>query len=535
MTLRTVVVAVLLLAVTAADVGAQKPPPRSRGSSEPSSGSKRESGVDRTGGGARVRSNTEATTHGDGDAQGLRARPNEGQPPGANQPAAASNQKGAGSKGKAESTTGAKPANEPGTRARSGGSEGSGARVARPAELQETVEALRTSTGAVEPAAQAKLMAALPEVRAGTAAEVNKLAADVLGVARESVVSKLIGAEPGAVGQRGATGARVYLILEKLPDGKERPISAVKIFPRTAEQRREFAGELSALDRLNKLPAIKGQGVVSAQAAAKTAQGHGVLFMSAAPGRSLDAMLLSLGRGEISLDPVLTAFRRNGEALARLHLATSRSDKPSSPALEAMTRDLKTKFAEIQKLVATSKDPQVVRLAADLRAAPPQVQPLIDGVMKNPGASAIVHGDFHPGNVFYDQTSDRITLIDAARVHDSIDQAGQGILSPARDVASGAASIEVFASNPEYHVAPAQRAQIKAAFRDGYDKTAAQGVFSQEALAFHQARYAASRLRDSLVGEPGSDHALRLEGAIHEFRAAFGVRPTGEPPGTAPR
>ena len=166
--------------------------------------------------------------------------------------------------------------------------------AAERAQLQATIEALRTPTGAVDPAARARLLAQLPTVQATTAAQVEDLAARMLNIPREQITSRLIG-EGGVVGQQGATGARVHIIFNTPPGGTPTPISAVKIFPSTAGQVNEFAGELSALDRLNQIPEIPGQGVVSTQGAARTAAGEGVLLMTAAPGESIDDLMIAFG------------------------------------------------------------------------------------------------------------------------------------------------------------------------------------------------------------------------------------------------
>ena len=376
------------------------------------------------------------------------------------------------------------------------------------------LEDLRTATGAVDPAARMRLLEQIPTVQAANAAEVEVLASRTLGVPREQIRARLVGGGPG---QQGATGARVYEIFHTPPGGQETMVSAVKIFPNTPSQAEEFAGELSGLRRLNQ-ETIAKQGAVSALGVGKTTAGEGVLVMTAARGQSIDSLILALGRGEISIDVVRAACRRNGEALARLHTATARATPASTAAIEELTRNFGGTFAELATAVARSTNPAVRGL--NMTAARAQVNPLIAGLERNPGASAVVHGDFHPGNVFYDQASGQITFIDASRVHHSIDRTGAAILSPARDVASFESALEVFASKPAYGVDRAAREQLQRAFREGYASAVAENGFTREALAFHRARYVTARLKDALTSP---EQAGRLEGALREFRAAFGL------------
>ena len=191
---------------------------------------------------------------------------------------------------------------------------------------------------------------------------------------------------------------------------------------------------------------------------------------------------------------VTTAFRREGEALARLHMATASATAPSAAATAEMIGDLETQFAQLQQRVASSTQSRsggaqrrngssgTTRRSAHHRgrAAPWGVD---DRPRRFPSRQRVLRPGQRPDHLHRCVTCS------------PVDRSSRpGDLSPARDVATGRASIEVFASNPNYGVTGPQRAQFQAAFSEGYANTVAQNAFTPEALAFHQARYAVRRL-----------------------------------------
>jgi hypothetical protein len=395
------------------------------------------------------------------------------------------------------------------------------------AQMEAAILALRTETGAVDAAARARLLASLPEVVAGTEAEVRALASATLGVPSEQLSVRLVETAAGQVGQRGASGARVYLIFLEQPGQARQLISVVKNFPSSVEGQIDvFAGELSALQRLNQ-EILPNQGAARTMAAGRTAAGDAVLVMTAARGTAIDDLLIQLGafaREQAALSgPALaasqaaeretfeilrSACRRNGEAIGTLHSSTRGASGATTFATH--TEGARDIMRQLPPLVEARPGLAPV----DFGAASDRLQQLIAGIERNPGAASVVHGDFHPGNVFYDAASGRVTFIDAARVHQSIGAAGNPIASSARDVASFHATLELFGG--QYGVSGSRVSALQSAFMEGYASTAAANAFTPEALAFYRARFVLGQYIEAL--KTGSS---RVAGADALFRSVL--------------
>ena len=232
--------------------------------------------------------------------------------------------------------------------------------VAAERRLLKDIEALRTATGEVDPAARARLLEQIPEMPAGTDAEVLATAARVLGFRPDAIRIKLVGTDPGQVGQVGVSGAKVYLV--RAVDG-DVTVAAVKVFPKSPTsdaQIEEFARELSALNRLGRED-LPNQGVVRRLGAGRTADGSGVLIMSGAAGRSIDSMLVALSKREISLEEVRVAVERNGEALGRLHSATANATPASPVVTEGFVKDFNESLQQLEALSKTDLTPPALR------------------------------------------------------------------------------------------------------------------------------------------------------------------------------
>jgi hypothetical protein len=377
--------------------------------------------------------------------------------------------------------------------------------------LLKDIKELRTATGAVDPVVRAHVLDSIPTMKAGNAEEIRALAAKSLGFRPEAITVKLVEAE---VGQVGVSGAKVYLV-RAAEGGTEITVAAVKVFPANEAQVEEFARELSALDRLaaENLP---NQGAVRRLGSGRTLEGAGVLIMSGAAGRSIDSMLVGLGKGQVSLEEVRLACQRNGEALGRLHSATVRPTPASSVVTEGFVADFETSVRDLETL--SQKYPLLAR-AVDLPAMRRQANELVAGIRKNPGAGAVVHGDLHPGNVFYDPADGRITTIDVARTHQSIDAAGEGIASASRDAATFVSALKIFGE--EYNVSARDVAQLQESFQQSYFAAVDQNAFSAEAYAFHRARYAIRQLYAALTTDA---NRARFTGALAEFKKDFGLK-----------
>lgn len=127
---------------------------------------------------------------------------------------------------------------------------------------------------------------------------------------------------------------------------------------------------------------------------------HGIVDVGGRAGLVLDRVDGDLLSDELALDPM--RFRQWARTLAEAHaaiLVCSTDDLPSRTEVMA------------ERIEATDLDRSVRSAALDILA-------------KAPGGEAVLHGDFHPGNVFVTMSDPMvIDWIDAARGHPSADVA----------------------------------------------------------------------------------------------------------------
>ena len=204
--------------------------------------------------------------------------------------------------------------------------------------LLKDIEALRTATGDVDPAARRGCWNRSRRCQLGPTREMLATAARVLGFRPDAIRSSSSAAIPARLARsvcrapRYSGSARLTVTCT---------VAAVKVFPKSPKsdaQIEEFARELSALDRLGRED-LPNQGVVRRPGAGRTADGSGVLIMSGAAGRSIDSMLVALADRKISLEEVRVAVERNGEALGRLHSATANATPASPVVTEGFVKD----------------------------------------------------------------------------------------------------------------------------------------------------------------------------------------------------
>ena len=397
---------------------------------------------------------------------------------------------------------------------------------ARP--IGELAAATRTATGEVDPKALEKLMASLPYVPREDEA-MRRFAARSVNATGEVSLVDIAGG-----GAHGVSGAPVSLIA--VPDpaagpGGQKVIAALKVFPKASE----FAMEVSALVRLGKIR-ITGGRAVSVHGVARTSTAKtpgGMLVTSAAPGQEVarsmeDAARTADGPERRKLfAEALEGVEATGRTLAGLHKATGASRKPSSPYMARFInsmRDILSNLEPVRELIA--------EFGVDLGSLRARAEQLIAGFEANPGGSAIVHGDAHPGNFFY-QRGSGVTMIDTPTVHFSMDAGGRATGSPSRDVSYFLQKLAGFGRS--YDLRPDEVAALQSAFRRGY---AAGGgpKLSQEADEFFRARTVIGEFIGIAKGveaarAPGSDvtpekrqareRALRIKAQL--TREAFGV------------
>ncbi|HWO67264.1 MAG TPA: phosphotransferase [Umezawaea sp.] len=328
----------------------------------------------------------------------------------------------------------------------------------------------RTPTGDVEPNALRRLMESLPVVSHAEPA--------MRRFARMSVNA------PGDVRLvpvgGGFSGAPVLRIV----DATNRLLGVLKVFP----SQEQFAMELSALARLGRVKIVGGR-AVAALGVARTSKGPraaGMVVSTAARGSDVEGMMRDTGAtptgpararmfGQLS-----TAVAGIGRTLAHLHTTPSGSGGPVASAflrrhIDDMVdrRDKLTGFRDelaIAGIDVTELQSRIDRLVARFRA--------------NPGGSALVHGDSHPGNYFFDAAAG-VTIIDTTTLHFSIDARGTPIGAPSRDVANFAQQLAHY--SVALKLTRTEVAALQSVFRAAYATAGGTGT-TPEADAFFRAR-----------------------------------------------
>jgi Ser/Thr protein kinase RdoA (MazF antagonist) len=292
----------------------------------------------------------------------------------------------------------------------------------------------RTPEGNVDAAAVERLVDALPviDITSGLEPGLRHFVAGALG--REVTLQDVRAAADGQ-GAKGLSGAVVRVVRDE--SGK--PAGVAKTFP----NREEFVRELSSLERLHhppgfskiKAPDVEAIGVLHEPGEPP----EPVLVSSFAHGAAIDDLMKAVGRAPRGSTERATALERlthgleaTAEAAAELHTRPEGSGGAVAPRfLERHTRAI----AEI--LGKMDRDPEVFvdmgGVALDeLRQ---RVEAVVGSVRPDALSSAIVHGDFHPGNVYWEPETG-VTYIDTPTLHFSIDPDGRPIGTPERDMAN---------------------------------------------------------------------------------------------------
>ncbi|APR85094.1 Hypothetical protein A7982_10443 [Minicystis rosea] len=384
------------------------------------------------------------------------------------------------------------------------------------AQLEPVINALRTSTGEVNRDALQQLMARVPAVEGASEAEIQNLAARTLGVPPESLSLQRVGLAEGEVGQVGASGSPVYLIREG-----GQVVAVVKAFRMTTE----FGEELSSLARLNQelLPGARSARALGAARAGE----QGLLVSSVAPGQTIDSIMVAAGRASGEARAALlvrarAACEANGRAIAELHTLPSGSGQSAAggAVIEQQMRSAASIADDIANRVVQKIDEHLLPPGAlDAARLRQRVDELVLGMQRNPGNATLVHGDFHPGNVFYDAEG-RITFIDTSRLHGSLNAEGMPIGSPARDFAAFDHKVATFGQT--YGLRSDEISSLQAAFRRGYSATGGAGM-SMEAEAFFRGRIALGAFLDALKGSKGAMTGKALMDQLDIFKRAMGL------------
>ena len=138
-----------------------------------------------------------------------------------------------------------------------------------------------------------------------------------------------------------------------------------------------------------------------------------------------------------------------------------------------------------------------------------KVNSLIREVGQNPGSSALIHGDAHPGNFFYDP-NEGLTLIDTPTLSQSIGADGYPVGPPARDFGNFEQKLANFGQR--YELAPDEIRQLQQAFRQAY-QSAGGASMTEEAIRFFRVRAALGEVIKT-INQADSSQPLATQEAI---------------------
>jgi aminoglycoside phosphotransferase (APT) family kinase protein len=379
----------------------------------------------------------------------------------------------------------------------------------RTSQATKKAAGTRTPTGDVDPKGLRRLMDSLPVVPRVEPA-LRRFAKNAVGAAGDV---RLV---PVGGGFSGAPVLRIY-------DAGGQLRGVLKIFP----SEEQFAMELSALARLGRIRILRGR-VVYALGVARAERrpgAAGMVVSSAAPGQDVERMMRDTGttpRGPERvrmLGELSAAVAAIGRTLARLHTAPPGSGGPVASAF--LRRHIDDMVERRDKLADFRAE--LAGAGIDVGELQARIDTLVARFRANPGGSALVHGDSHPGNYFFDPGTG-VTIIDTTTLHFSIDARGRPMGAPSRDVANFAQQVAHYSVNLK--LTRAEVAALQAVFRSAYADAGGRGT-TRDADAFFRARASLGWLMRAMTqvrtGGPGSiDRAQQSH--IRLAKEAFGLR-----------
>jgi Ser/Thr protein kinase RdoA (MazF antagonist) len=381
----------------------------------------------------------------------------------------------------------------------------------RPPDLPAHVAATRTPNGLVDPGALSRFVDAAPRLDigdGGMAGALRDLAAGALG--RQDVGVQPLGAGPG----KGESGAPVYFVR----DGQGDLAAVLKIFPKVEEMVRE----LSALDRLGsaeftrfRTPAVLGVAVVDLPGGTA-----GAAVFSVAPGRSVYDMITELSQATPAERPAAFARLRqavgeSGAALAELHSRPAGSGGPVDQGF----LDFNHGLARRELAAVLDHRDVLVDHGVDVDELGRRVDEALGAALATPGGAGLMHGDAHPGNIFWDPSA-RVTFIDISHGHFGMDSAGAPIGSPARDVANMVERLAHFAGEAgyEWH----ETRDLQSAFHDAYQRSGGPAI-PEAALTGFAVRFALRDVLDTLTKLPSVETEREAERLYGELDKEIGL------------
>ena len=147
----------------------------------------------------------------------------------------------------------------------------------------------------------------------------------------------------------------------------------------------------------------------------------------------------------------------------------------------------------------------------------------MEGVRRNPGPASLAHGDFHPGNIFFDPQAG-LTVIDSGRLIESASSAGLPIGSPARDVAAFTHKLGTF--GVRYGLEDSEIEELRTTFEMAY--VAHGPMMTTEAMQFSRTRVALGVFLTVLKQQQGAGQRSIIDKALKKqlqlFKAALDLR-----------
>jgi len=125
-----------------------------------------------------------------------------------------------------------------------------------------------------------------------------------------------------------------------------------------------------------------------------------------------------------------------------------------------------------------------------------------------PGPSGIIHGDTHPGNIFYDPKTDQISFIDFGSTH--LAREGAPIL---QDAGNFLLTFEVFASY--YHLTPNEIDKLTHTFLETYKSKIPEAT--NESINFYKNYYIKTYASTETWDEEASDQAEFIHSYCREI------------------
>ncbi|KAL2701710.1 hypothetical protein AAEP93_006008 [Penicillium crustosum] len=163
----------------------------------------------------------------------------------------------------------------------------------------------------------------------------------------------------------------------------------------------------------------------------------GVVTYQVAPGVSLYQLMMQMGR----LPPgparreMLSVFTAGVQAVARTLAKLHTHGVEGRPGTEYLEWYFTAATNRVQQALVY-KD--IIRCAGlEVDQLPAKINHLIADCKRDIGnrpRTAAVHGDAHPGNFFYDRGTGHVTMIDTTTLHCSLDENGEPIGVPERDL-----------------------------------------------------------------------------------------------------